>query len=143
MSRTQLGLRLSDAEAEELRAAARERRMTLGELVTTLLRESRADAGRGIWLDLDDTTMQALRAVAGAGRSTPEEVLQGLAAVWLDSELAYLLERLDDRIATSPELVHMLRSRAAEAAEASVADEPAPTDDEDEPAEVEFTVSLD
>jgi len=142
MSRTQLGLRLSDAEADELRAAARARRMTLGELVTTLLRESRADAGRGVWLDLDDASMQALRAVGGATGGTPERVLKTLVATWLDSELAYLLERLDAEVAKSPPgLLELLRSRASDAAENSVADMPAPTFEE--PPDVEFTVSLD
>lgn len=141
MSRTQLGLRLSEPEATALRAAASERRMTLGELVTTLLRESRADAGAGIWLDLDEATTRALKAVAGGTGATPERVLQGLVGTWLDSELAYLLERLDDEIGRGPsKLAELLRSREpAEAAEP----EQAPPDDEDEPAAVEFTVSMD
>ena len=122
--------------------------MTLGELVTTLLRESRADAGRGIWLDLDDAATQALDAVAGAARTTPEDVLRGLVAVWLDVELAYLLERLDDTLERSPSaLIELLRTRASDAAEQSVADAPilwdGLADDADEPGLVEFTVSTD
>jgi hypothetical protein len=141
MPRTQLGLRLSEPEAIALRAAARERRMTLGELVTTLLRESRADAGAGIWLDLDEATMQALRAVAGAAGGTPERVLQALVGTWLDSELAYLLERLDDELGRGPsKLRELLRSRDEE--ETEEPEEPL-ADDEDEPASVEFTVSTD
>ena len=122
--------------------------MTLGELVTTLLRESRADAGRGIWLDLDAAAAQALDAVAGAARTTPEDVLRGLVAVWLDVELAYLLERLDDTLERSPSaLIELLRTRASDAAEQSVADAPilwdGLADDADAQGLVEFTVSTD
>ncbi len=135
MARTQLGLRLPDLEALALREAAAARRMTLGELVTTLLRESRADAGAGIWLDLDEATMQALKAVAGAADATPEEVLQSLVGTWLDSELAYLMERLDEELGQGQRKVtELLRSRDQDA--------PLP-DGEDEPAAAEFTVSRD
>jgi hypothetical protein len=94
MARTQLGLRLSDAEASELRAAARERRMTLGELVTTLLRESRADAGRGIWIELEPATQRALDAVAGASGETREQALQRMTNAWLAGQLEDLLAGL-------------------------------------------------
>jgi hypothetical protein len=83
MSRSQIGLRLAHHEAESLRAAARARRMSLGELVTTLLRESRADAGRGLWLELDPPVSAALRAVAAAEGRAPEALLDSLVRRWL------------------------------------------------------------
>lgn len=94
MSRTQIGLRLESDEADALREAARERRMSLGELVTTLLRESRAEGGKGIWLDLSEASTVALRAVAAAADSSPEEVLRGFAKRWLADDLARLRQEL-------------------------------------------------
>lgn len=102
MSRTQLGLRLPDDEAAELRAAARERRMTLGELVMTLLRESRAKAGRGLWVELEEGQSHALDAVAAASEATREEVLRGLASVWLSTELGYLQRWLQEDLDRQP-----------------------------------------
>lgn len=94
MSRTQLGLRLSHDEAEQLRRVARSRRMSLGELVTTLLRDERAQQGQGIWLDLDPIAHTALRAVAAAAETTPEEVMQRFARRWLAADLARLQREL-------------------------------------------------
>jgi hypothetical protein len=126
MSRSQIGLRLAHHEAESLRAAARARRMSLGELVTTLLRESRADAGRGLWLELDPPVSAALRAVAAAEGRAPEALLDSLVRRWLSADLARMQRELFAPTAPTP----------AEPED----DEPG---EDDEPDAVLFTVSED
>jgi len=128
MSRTQIGLRLPTDEAEELRAAAKERRMSLGELVMTLLRESRAEGGRGLWVELNPASQVALRAVAAAAESPPEQVLQGFAAQWLADDLSRLRAALS---AGDRRNVPVALSTSG------------PPDDIDEPDDVLFTVSED
>jgi|GEM_PF-4105084 len=130
MARTQLGLRLSNAEAEELRAAAADRRMTLGELVTTLLRESRADAGRGLWVDLDPSARRALDAVAGAAGESPEQALRRMIDAWLAGQLE--------------DLIAGLRRSAVATERADRRAEPARADRDDDDDDVgTFTVSED
>lgn len=128
MSRTQIGLRLESDEADALRETARDRRMSLGELVTTLLRESRAEGGKGVWLDLSEASTVALRAVSAAADSTPEEVLRGFVKRWLADDLARLRHELSggDRRGVPPNEVD------------GAADE-----DFEEPDDVLFTVSED
>ena len=133
MPRTQIGLRLPTDEADALRRAAHARRMSLGKLVTTLLRESRADSGRGLWLELDPINTTALRAVAAAAESTPERVLQRMVRRWLAADLARLRQDLLDGAPAD----------LAPAAVAPTETAPTPEDPLDEPDEVLFTVSED
>jgi hypothetical protein len=102
--------------------------MSLGELVTTLLRESRAEGGKGVWLDLSEASTVALRAVSAAADSTPEEVLRGFVKRWLADDLARLRHELSggDRRGVPPNEVD------------GAADE-----DFEEPDDVLFTVSED
>lgn len=145
MSRTQLGLRLSDDEAAELRAAAKARRMSLGELVTTLLRDSRAADGRGLWIDLDPTAMTGLRACAAAADLAPDELLARLARRWLAADLSRLQRELE-RTAPPPVAGEEVRERRAgdgrRTTDLSLGTQ-GPPDDDDEPPEALLTMSQD
>jgi len=145
MPRTQLGLRLSDDEAEELRRAAKARRMSLGELVTTLLRDGRAADGRGLWIDLDPTAMTALRALAAASDVTPDGLLARLARRWLAADLSRLQRDLER---TAParlggEAARERRDNPGRRAADLVGLATDGPPDDDEPPEALFTMSQD
>ncbi len=150
MSRTQLGLRLSHDEADALRRAAKARRMSLGELVTTLLRDDRAQRGGGIWLDLDPVASTALRACAAAAEVSPEELMVRFARRWLTADLERLrsalsrgesLQSLDGT--TAPTTANPIDGAGIDLSSYFGADSADPLDDIEEPDAALFTVSED
>lgn len=142
MSRTQLGLRLSHDEANALRRAAKARRMSLGELVTTLLREDRAQRGAGIWLDLDPVASTGLRACAAAAEVSPEELMVRFTRRWLTADLERLRSALS-RGESFQSLDGTTVPPAADPLAGAGVGSTAPVDDIEEPDAVLFTVSED
>ena len=99
----QINVRAPREVAEALREESRRRRLPLGETLAAVLTTSRATRTRGAWVDLDERTARALRAVAAATGTSDGDLLQELVSTHLADRLTALASELRDQLQPSVE----------------------------------------